>query len=304
MMLYKTLLLVAVNFIAAVTYPLGKLSFNYANPFFITGIRMVIAGILLTAFSYLYFGFRFKINKSFIVLFCALAFLNVFFTNALQFWALDHTSSNKAIMIFNMSPFIAAIFSYFLYGEKMTLKKMFALIIAFGGFLPILIFTPDRASPAFIPAISSAELALLIAAVASVMGWLIMKKIIETSRCSILMANGLSMIAGGLLFFPLSWYTEGPAWYTISNFYMVTVLTLVLIIANNIINYNAYAYFLKYLSATFLFLLSFSGPLFALFFGWLFLRETISLSFIISIIIVGIGLFMYYQEEKKIERIE
>ena len=300
-MIIKIIVLIFVNLIGAVTYPLGKISFNYGNPLFLTGIRMVIAGLLLIAFEWKRKQLNVIFSRQFVVLMLALSFFNVFFTNCLQFWTLNHTTASKAIIIFNTSPFIAAIFSYFLFGELMTCKKVFALIIAFLGFLPVILSKQDASTIAHpIPAWETSGL-LLIAAISSVIGWLVMKRLLQVTNCSLIFANGMSMLLGGLLFFPTSWYTEGSNWYAITNVSMTALLMLALIFANNIVNYNAYAYFLKFFSATLMFLISFTSPLFALFFGWLFLGEKIGISFGATIIIVGIGLVMYYQEEKRLQ---
>ena len=300
-MIKKIILLIFVNFIAAITFPVGKLALCYANPFFLTGMRMVIAGILLL----LYERFTHKkypvFTKKFIILLLALSFFNVFFTNCLQFWALQYTTSAKATFIFNMSPFIAAVLSYFLYGETMTIRKVVALAISFIGFFPILI--SDSAQFTNLKTflfIDIAEATLFIAALTSVLGWFIMKRLLQTTQCSLVFANGASMFLGGSLFFPLAWYTQGPHWYHVSNIPFTAFLLLLLIIANNIINYNAYAYFIKHISATLMFLISFTGPLFALFFGWWFLGEKIGISFLITTVIVGVGLTLYYREEKRI----
>ena len=301
-MIQKILLLILVNFIGAVTYPIGKLSFAYGHPIFLTGIRMVLAG-----FGLLFFVFFTdkktvgRFSKKVVYLLIGLSLCNVFLTNWLQFWALQYTTAGKAIFIFNMSPFIAALFSYFIYNERMTIKKLLALIISFVGFLPILISNAyDHIPLKHFLFINIAEVALLLAAIISVIGWFIMKELLQTSNCSLVFANGLSMLAGGIVFFPISYLSEGANWYSITHVYKISGLLAVLIIANNIINYNAYAYFLRHISATLIFLISFTGPLFALFFGWLFLGEKIGISFLITIIVVGIGLAMYYQEEKRL----
>ena len=302
-MISKIILLILVNFIGAVTYPIGKLSFAYGHPIFLTGIRMLLAG-----FSLLFFVFFTdkktvgRFTKHVVYLLIGLSLCNVFLTNWLQFWALQYTTSGKAIFIFNMSPFIAAIFSYFIYGERMTVKKLFALIISFVGFLPVLVSTTYNHVPLkqFL-FIDIAEAALFLAAIISVIGWFIMKELLQTTNCSVVFANGLSMVLGGIVFFPVSYLSEGANWYSLSHAYKISGLLLVLIIANNIINYNAYAYFLKYISPTLIFLISFTGPLFALFFGWLFLGEKIGISFLVTIIVVGIGLMMYLQEEKRLQ---
>jgi drug/metabolite transporter (DMT)-like permease len=302
-MLLQIILLIIANAISAVTYPIGKLTFQYGSPLFLTGVRMLLGGVLLVVYAHVINkqSPQSAWNKKFLLLLLGLSFLNIFFTNLLQFWALNYLSAGKAIFIFNTAPFISAVLSYFLYNEKMTTKKVIALGIAFIGFLPIILSSSGIAQPHAqnIP-YGLPEIALVIGAIASVCGWLVMKKILQVSPISVPMINGLSMLIGGIFFFPASYFIEGPQWNTVTNIPYLSLLIFILIIANNVVAYNCYGYFLKYLSATLLFLVSFTNPLFAVIFGWLFLGEPIGISFLITSVIVSIGLWMYYQEEERL----
>ena len=73
--------------------------------------------------------------------------------------------------------------------------------------------------------------------------------------------------------------------------------TSLLILIANIIFYNFYAHLLKKYSATFMSFVGFTAPLFAAFFGWVFLGETISRSFFVSVFVVGLGLYIFYRAE-------
>lgn len=294
-MVCHILLLILANAVSALTFPISKLSLAYGHPLFLVGIRMVSSGILFLIFEQ-WRGYTLRWQRHYLILLVALSFFNVFITNCLQFWALQYTTASKALLIFNTAPFIAAVLSYFLYNETITLKKVIALIIAFVGFLPVLWTANDTTTMIGMP-----EIALLLGALTSVIGWLVMKKLLQIHGSSLVMLNGISMLVGGLMFFPASFFIEGKGWYTIIHLPMLGLLLLVLIVANNIINYNCYAYFLRHFSATLLFLISFTAPLFSLFFAWLFLGEKIGFSFVVTVVIVSVGLILYYQEEKRLQ---
>jgi drug/metabolite transporter (DMT)-like permease len=65
----------------------------------------------------------------------------------------------------------------------------------------------------------------------------------------------------------------------------------------NILFYNLYGYLLKRYTATFLSFAGFVTPLFAAYFEWLFFGALMPIEFFITIIIVGFGIYLFYQEE-------
>jgi drug/metabolite transporter (DMT)-like permease len=105
------------------------------------------------------------------------------------------------------------------------------------------------------------------------------------------------MATGGLLSLITSYPIEGPV--TISDPSAFCKGLLLTIFISNIVCHNIYAGLLKKYSATFMSFTSFLSPLFAALYGWAFFQETITWHFYLSIIIVLIGLYTFYQDELK-----
>ena len=154
--------------------------------------------------------------------------------------------------------------------------------------------------------VSSGEMILLVAVLSSVIGWIILKKLVwegeEEERCSPVTANAYSMMLGGALALIHS-YAAGENWnpVPVTDSYYFVRNTILLCIISNIICYNLYGYLLKRFTATFM---SFAGlvtPLFASLFGFAFLSEGISWDFFASFACFSIGLFFFHQDEMKKE---
>jgi drug/metabolite transporter (DMT)-like permease len=105
------------------------------------------------------------------------------------------------------------------------------------------------------------------------------------------------MAAGGLISLLTSYVIEGPI--SISDPYAFCKGLTVMIFISNILCHNIYASLLKKYSATFMSFTSFLSPLFAALYGWAFFQEIISWHFYLSIIVVLIGLYIFYQDELK-----
>lgn len=281
----------------SIIFPLGRASTFYAGPIFFTGIRMVLAGAILLLYQYYFRKETFYIQKKNIVPLLKVAVFGIFVTNVFEFWGLQYLTSAKASFLYNLSPFVSALFSYFYFGEKMTAKKWLALIVGFLGFIPILVTqSSDEATLRHFFFISPAELALLIAAVATVLGWISMRRLMLQQYTPV-MTNGVSMLMGGVMALIVSPFFE--PWHPMPiynlNYFIGTLLIIILI--SNFICYNLYGVLLRRYTATFMSFAGCTTPFFAAFFGWLLLGETVSWPFFVSSIIVLFSLFLFYQEE-------
>ncbi len=281
-------------------FSLQKESLKYSKPFFLIGFRMVFAGVIL-----LIYIFFLKKNIQFIKikhinLFFYLSIFNIYLTNIFEIWGLDNMSSAKACIIYSLSPFITLIVSYFVFKEILSKKKIYGLMIGFLGLIPIIFHkTHDEFEVGNFFMFSFSELSLILSVFFSVLGWFFLKKTISYGY-SFIFVNGVSMFFGGILILLHSFLFEDFLIKTpVSNIKYFFFYTCVMCVISNLICYNLFGYLLRYFSVTFM---TFSGlitPFFASFFGWLFLKETISWFFSISIFFFFLGLLMFYNEEKK-----
>src|SRR5690606_11256957 len=126
-----------------------------------------------------------------------------------EFWALGYVTSAKACLLYNLSPFITALFSFFLFAEQLRFRQISGLIVGFLGFIPILIAqTPLEQITWHIGFLSWPEIALIFSVTSSAYGWMIMKKRVARGY-SFIFINGIGMAGGGVLALGLSCIIEG-----------------------------------------------------------------------------------------------
>lgn len=288
----------------ASVFTAAKIGLEYTSPFFLVGFRMTLAGILMLGWQYFTAPQTFKLSKKAIYRLCALGFFNIYLTNVMEFWGLQYLTTFKTCFIYSLSPFVAALLSYFLLTETLTKKKWIGLIFGFVGFLPILLFQSqeEKISGEF-GFISWAEGAVIIAAVASTYGWILLRQAVKEDGVAPMMANGISMLLGGTMALFHSYATEVWDPIPVTEFVPFAQCTLFLIVVSNLLAYNLYGFLLKRYTATFISFSGFSTPIITAFFGWVFLGEIITIPFIISAGIVFLSLIAFYQEELRLEGI-
>lgn len=284
-------------------FTIGKFTLEYAPPLFITGARMLLAAFILLLYQF-YFNkkfFFFKREHFWPTL--IMGFTSIYLTNALEFWGLQYMESGKACFIYGFSPIATALLSYVWFSEKITTLKCVGLTLGLFGFLPILITHSGNMEDLSgnIGFFSYAELAMLGAAITNAVGWMTMRVVIKDRGYSPVMANATSMSVGGMMALIHSFLVENWAPLPISpqDYWPFLQSFLLLTLVSNIICYNLNSYLLRFFTATYLAFAGLSQPIFAAFFGYLFLREIMSQYFWISFIAVSLGLYIYYQQELK-----
>lgn len=288
-------------FIWSTSFTLGKTALEASTPLFITGSRMFIAGIIILAFLLIAKKKDFKIRKHQFFPLILLSLSSVYLTNVFEFWGLQYLTAAKACFIYSLSPFLSALFSYFEFKEKVTLRKFIGLIIGFIGFFPVLLYQKGAEEIlGGISFLSWAEIALIAATVTSVYGWILLRKLGKDEGMSPLMANGSSMLLGGFFALVHSWVIDRWDPIPVTNYSGFLLGVLLMILISNLICYNLYGWLLKKFTATFLSFAGLMTPLFAAFFGWIVLGETVSWTFFVSVGIISFGLWLVYAEELRL----
>lgn len=277
---------------------LGKAALQYAQPLFLVAARMLISGPLMLAYVYFFDRSKFKVDRAHYGLFAQAIILQIFLAYVLQFWALNHMNSSKNALLFTFAPFLTAIMCYFLYKEKMTIKKMLGLAVGFLGSLPILLtHSVDNAICFSFYCIGLPEIATFLAVALFSYGWIVTGQLSKKYGYPTLMINGVTMLIGGLLVLAASPFmdTWDPLPYT--QFWPFIGYTIALIIVGNIISFNWYIALMRKYTATFIAFVGFTEPLYVAVYSYLLLGEVVTWQFFVSLAIVSLGLFIFYQEE-------
>ena len=284
----------------ASVFTVGKISLNYASPFFIIGSRMAVAGLIMMVYQFFKDRSAFKFQASGWINIFFFAALGIYITNACEFWGLQFLTSSKTCFLYSASPFISALFSFLILKESMSKKKWWGLIIGFIGLLPILLsqgISEMKTGGFFI--FSWPELALIAATAASALGWILLRQTVSHKKINLFVANGLGMLIGGILTLSHSYMVENWNPVPVTDFVPFLETAVALLVISNLAAYNLYGYLLKRYSATFMAFAGFSTPFFASIFGWIFLKEVVPMPLWIGLCILFVGLFLFHQEEIK-----
>lgn len=278
------------------SFPICKVLLQYTTPLFLLGSRMLIAGpILLLYHSFIHkklIHFKWKHLSYFV----QLTIFGMYLNYSIRFWALHDLPASKVSFLFNLSPFFSALYSYFLFNERMTRIQWLGLAIGFTGMIPILLTTTlaeQKLGEFFL--ISWQELAILTSVALHSYCWILIRILVKDKQYTPMMVNGISMTCGGLMALATSMYFDGP--FPVTNVVGFVKWSAAIILISNIICHNLYAYLLTRYTATFLSFAGFLSPLFSALYGWGLLGEKITWHFFASAILVLIGLYLFYKQE-------
>jgi len=259
---------------------------------------MTFAGILLVGFLLIKNRKSLRVNRVQLLSILLLAIFSVYLTNILEFWGLQKLSAAKTCFIYSLSPFLTALFSYFHFNEKMTTRKWIGLSIGFLGFIPVLLLqTGSEGLFTAFGIFSWPELAVMGAAVFSVYGWVLLRIIVKKQEVSPIVANGGSMLVGGVLALITAFFVEGIMPIKAGAVSTVIAGIAIATFLSNIVCYNLYGYMLKRYTATLLSFFGLLSPIFASFTSWVILGESPSPLIFLSTSIVLLGLWIVYREE-------
>lgn len=290
------ILIFILYFICALTFTLAKNTLAYAQPIFYVGIRMILAGLALLAFSYYKQGRFPRLGILEWKLIAQIMAFGIYIAYTLDLWSLQYLTSIESSVVFNLSPFIAALFSYVWFAETLTLKKWCGLLLGSISLLPLIFNHHEH----FI----SLDLfrllplgALLISVAASAYSWILMRDLVMVHNRSPFLVNGIAMLGGGIMALATSALIEPWSPSPVFEWKPFIVSTILMIIVANFLFSNLYSYLLKFYTATFVSFAGFLCPLFTALLGFLLLHEPLDSRFFFSMCGVIVGLIIFYQEE-------
>ena len=299
-------------FLFASTYALGKAGLFYMQPFFFVAARMLLGGTILLVWQYIFNRTQWRLEKRDIISLAAIALFLIYIAFIAEFWSLQYISAAKACLLYNMSPFITALFSYLIFKTHLSRKQWIGLWIGFLGFIPILLNQGQLEGLTYhMFFLSMPECMLLIAVASSCYGWLIMRYLLIDRLYSPIMVNGCAMLLGGFMALATSFLIEGkpkitlnlmPAFWSPMQYSLMLsiVYVVVLVVIANVICFNLYSVLLHRYTPTFIAFAGFTTPIFAAFFDLIFFKTPIPVAFYLTLLIVLIGMYLFYQDELKV----
>jgi drug/metabolite transporter (DMT)-like permease len=291
-----TPLIILLYTLFASSFTMGKLLSTHTSPIFLTAIRMILGGFILLLYQIITASHRtVTIKRSDLWALFQIMLFGVYFNYILRFWALAYLPSFKTCFLFNFSPFFSSFYSYFAFNEKLSKQQWIGLLIGFCGMIPVLISNTNEIDLPEKFFISLPEVAVLISVAMHSYSWILVRHLVKHRSYNPTFINSTTMTVGGLLALITSFALEVVPPLENSATFIGWLLFVVLV--SNVFCHNLYGYLLKTYTATFLSFCAFLTPILAAILGSVFLNEKIGPSFYLSVVVVFIGLYLFYKHE-------
>lgn len=282
--------------IMASTFTIGKVLLTFVPPLFLIGLRMVFSGVVLLTGYYLYSEKRVKIARFDWSILGVISLIHILIPYATEFIALQSIAPSCAALMFNLSPFFTALFSYWYFNEIMTPVKWLGTAISFSGL--IYFIKPTVWCWGDMMSLNFAYVLLLTGVATSTLAWVMIRQFVKNKNYSIVLINGIAMLFAGIESFIASYLYQEQVLFPWQHFWQFIGLFLTIVLFSNLF-YNFYGYLLKKYTATFLSFMGIATPLITACFDWIFLGIGIHVNFFITLVIIGSGVYLFYKEELK-----
>ncbi len=272
-----------------------KISVQDINPSSVASLRLIIGAIFLYIF---FISKNIKTNLSFklITLIFIIALLGNFIPFFLISWSEQYIQSNTAGLLLSIAPVLALIFSHFLTkDDKFTFRKFISVIIGIIGVFFIIGFDTLGNFSFFSDKNFIPKFAVIIAAFGYVISSILAYNLKEIDILSL--TTYVTIIAAiislpFLFYFELNFPSNFSIKSIISIFYLGLFPTAIAFLLRFHLISVAGPIFLSYVA--------YLIPIFAILWGFIFLKETINLNSLIGIVLVLFGVFVGNNKSMKI----
>ena len=287
--------LIPAFFLIATAFITNKLIISAVNPDLFVFVRMLLSGTLLfVLFCNKKTNIEAKKNFWHIIL---ISIFTTFIPSLLKAYALQTLSASRASFWGSFEPFFAAIYLYFLYGQKLTFQQIAGCSIGIIGSI-FFIYTQDCISLKTKGLFMIADFLIILNFLFSRYGWIKAQEMLN--KKSILLPqqlNAYAFMASGIMALIVS-IVKGNAKeiFTVNWSPMLLFLFAFTILFGNMIAYTMYGYALKKYNITLISLAGLSVPLFTHLMGPFIFNESISIYFFISLSFLFTGLYVFYKK--------
>jgi drug/metabolite transporter (DMT)-like permease len=252
------------------------------TPMFSAGTRFFLASLIVLGIMKIK-KVKLQTDKLSIRLYLLMAVFSFIIPFTLVYWAEQFVPSGLAAVLFAVFPFFVAFFSYIMISRTAIDRyKVLGMIIGFTGVLIIFSENLSLDFSDYFLGMSAIVFSGLVQSVVTVK----LKK--DGSYLNPLTMNLIPMGIAGLVLVPFSLLFEDTARLRFDEAAVFSVLYLA--IFGSVIAFTSYYWLLKRLNPVILSLLTFITPSIALFIGWLFYNEVLSVRDMAGCVLVLAGL--------------
>jgi len=274
------------------TLPLSKLLLTHMQPWYLIGLRMLIAGICMLAYrAFARQSISTLLKKHYGAL-AHIAFWAILVPYYLRYWGLQHGVQPRADLLCFAGPFITYMVTGFLTLERFTRIKTVSLALGYCG----LLISWGRPLSAYMTPLQWADGALLLSVMSFSYGWLRVRELVVDHHCCPIAINAITMTSAGIIALCIAWY-HAPL-VIVGNGIHCFLLLAVVIGISNLFAHNLYGLLLKRYSLTLMQLASFSVPLFACYRNSIGDGQACTMQLVGAtiVILMAIGLFNYDEQ--------
>ena len=258
-----------------------KISLNEGMvPAYAVGIRFIFGGLIFWLLM-LIRRENLPLNKRAISIYIQFGLFNFGLSYALTYWGTQYIYSNLASIIWAGFPILTSLMAHFyLPTERLNRKKSISLLLGILGTVLIISQSENLGGENVKIGVFVVFLAVLVASWPNAY----LKK--YRDEVNTFQLNAVSQSIGGIFLFSFALLTEpDPAMiWTQTNI----LATAYLIIFGSVITFSLYYWLFGYLSLSQITYVAFFPPIIAIFVGWIFLNEKLSLP-----IMIGAGLILF-----------
>ena len=264
-----------------------KICVSSINPITVASLRLIIGSILLFAY-YKFKGLKENFSKKILLFIFLIGLIGNFIPFSLISWSEQYIQSNTAGLLLSVAPIFTLFLSYFFIKEdKFFLRKFISIFVGFLGVILVfgfdtLVHISSKQPGNFFP-----KLAIIIAALGYVVSAILAYKVKHINTITL---TTFVTISAAFISIPFMFITEFNSFSSfnfnslLSLFYLGLFPTAIAFVLRFHLISKAGPVFLSYVA--------YLIPVFAIFWGYIFLKETISQDTLIGIVLILIGVFL------------
>jgi len=254
------------------------------TPIVSAGLRFSLASLLVISLTK-FRNIKIQKDKISIRIYLLMGFFSFVIPFGLVYWAEQFVPSGLAAVLFAVYPFFVALFSFLsIPGETIGIFKITGMFFGFTGIVVIF-------SDSFGRDISDYFLGMCAIVLSGIMQAALVVMIKKYGHhLNPISMNFFPMLIAGIVLLLLGFSTEDTSYL---KFDLNAVLSIVyLAFFGSLLTFTSYYWLLKKINIVLLSLIAFITPIVALFLGWIFYNETLSVRHFMGSIMVLIGLLI------------
>ena len=272
-----------------------KISVEFINPISVASLRLILGALFLLLF-FIFKKYSFNLSKKNIILIIIIGIIGNFIPFLLISWSEQYIQSNTAGLLLSVGPIFTLILSHFLTkDDKFSFLKLVSIIVGLAGALFIIGFDTflnlaSGESKNLIP-----KICIIIAALGYVVSSIIAYNIKKIDTFSL---TTFVTFSAAIISIPFMIY--GEINYPSKLNYNAIIAIVYLGLFPTAIAFQLRFYIISKAGPIFLSYVAYLIPVFAIIWGYIFLKEKINLEIMFGVALILLGVFISQKKSSKI----